>query len=197
MKRYLLLCLLALGTLIATAQTSSEHMKFMGIPMKGTAQAFAQKLQAKGMTIAHKYKNGTITLNGTFFNYSNCAIDVLSSSRTNTVYAVSVSFPEEDSWSGLESTYYYIRKSLIDKYGQPMQTIETFTDGTPSSDYAKLNALEDGKCQYVTRFSTDNGIISLKISSYKASYTTSSRVTLLYGDEKNYDRNKAEASEDL
>ena len=65
MKRLLIAILLALPLLAAPAQaqtTEEQHLEFMGIPIDGTLNAFAQKLQAKGMEI-------TVRVNGAILFY--------------------------------------------------------------------------------------------------------------------------------
>lgn len=197
MKRYLLLCLLALGTLIATAQTSSEHMKFMGIPMKGTAQAFVQKLQAKGMKILSKSENGSIILKGKFFNRSNCNIHIISSSKNKQVARIGVVFPFLETWESLSDLYFQIKNSLIQKYGAPSLSIETFENGEPSSNFLKLEAIKDGEGKYTTLFEMSEGYIDVEIQSITSFLTTSCYVQLLYVDRQNDSLRQSESSEDL
>ena len=63
MKRLLIAILLTLPLLAAPTQaqtTEEQHLEFMGIPIDGTLNAFARKLQAKGMEI--KYQNNIVCL---------------------------------------------------------------------------------------------------------------------------------------
>ncbi|HIU38438.1 MAG TPA: hypothetical protein IAD18_02085, partial [Candidatus Limisoma intestinavium] len=107
MKRLLIAILLTLPLLAAPTQaqtTEEQHLEFMGIPIDGTLNAFAQKLQAKGMKIIDR-ENGSILLSGNFAGYSGCTIGILSDTSGQTIWRAGVIFTDYDSWSLLSSCY--------------------------------------------------------------------------------------------
>lgn len=90
MKRIIstLFCLLI--TLTSFAQSSSEHLKFMGVPITGTITQFQSKLTQKGCTYdkdSAKLSAGRRAFNGTFAG-NKVWIGVYYDTKTKIVYRV-------------------------------------------------------------------------------------------------------------
>ena len=113
MKRLLIAILLALPLLAAPAQaqtTEEQHLEFMGIPIDGTLNAFARKLQAKGMKIIDR-ENGTISLSGNFAGDNDCSIFLLGTSK-NEIWRAAVASSTHYSWSSLADRYFTLKNIL-------------------------------------------------------------------------------------
>ena len=146
------------------AQTSNNHLTFMGIPITGTVENFAQKLGAKGFKKVFSNKDAVV-FEGEFAGYSGCTIYVLKVPNRNIVYRVGVFFPKESSWANLEKEYYKFKGMLTNKYGKPASHSETFKKGKSAvSDFSKMLSLKEGICNYATGWKVDNGSIQMYIS---------------------------------
>ena len=92
MKRLLTIVAFIFSFMFVMAQTPNNHLTFMGIPITGTLESFAQKMEAKGFK--KKYSNKRIIgLEGEFAGYSGCKITVFKILNRNIVRKVVVSFP--------------------------------------------------------------------------------------------------------
>lgn len=115
MKRIGLLILTLFLCVLVSAQT---HMKFMGIPLDGTIDVFAQKLKAKGITydadISKKLSPGAKLYTGLFMG-ENAQFMVMFNAKSRIVYSVVV----ELSYSTLElakTPFCAIAEGLRNKY---------------------------------------------------------------------------------
>lgn len=201
MKRLLIAILLALPLLAAPAQaqtTEEQHLEFMGIPIDGTLNAFAQKLQAKGMKIIGREDNG-IALSGNFAGYRDCFIFVLSypSASIQTVWRVAVILPSSDSWSSLSSCYFRLKDMLTQKYGTPYNCVEEFQAySQPTDDFTKMHYVKMDKCSYESIFEISEGYIGLKINANGIT-TSDPCASLIYTDQINEQKRDNSAMDDL
>lgn len=199
MKRLLIAILLALPLLAAPAQaqtTEEQHLEFMGIPIDGTLNAFARKLQAKGMEI--KYQNlNDVWIIGDFAGNEDCWIIPLANTSSDPVWRVSVMLPPTNmwSWSVLEDRYLTFKNMLSRKYGEPTQCIEEFnTTIQPDDDRSKMYHAQMERCNYYCQFQAINGFIELKIISLG---TDGVSVALLYTDSINLSSKMDSIMDDL
>lgn len=199
MKRLLIAILLTLPLLAAPTQaqtTEEQHLEFMGIPIDGTLNAFAQKLQAKGMKITDR-ENGAIFLSGNFAGYSDCFITILSDPSGKTVWTVGVHLPSYDSWSSLSSCYFQLKDMLTQKYGTPYNCVEEFQSITqPNDDFTKMLYVKMDKCSYVSIFEISEGYIGLKINANGIT-TSDPCASLIYTDQINEQKRDNSAMDDL
>ena len=165
MKRILTIAAFIFSFMFVMAQTPNNHLTFMGIPITGTLENFAQKMEAKGFK--KKYSNKRIIgLEGDFAGYSECKIYVYKTPNRNIVYKVVVFFPKESSWTRLEKEYNQFKDMLTNKYGEPSWSSETFKEGALTfNDDAKMRSLKEENCDYWTVWKVENGYITVKISS--------------------------------
>ena len=168
MKRILIALLFVFSCIGAMAQNANEHLKFMGIPINGTLESFTQKLVAKKIK-SIQAAEGVGLFNGAFAGKNDCNIFVATVPNRNIVSKVVVCLPPRETWAWLESDYNQFKQMLTSKYGEPLQHSETFKAGTfTSSDYLKISALKEGKCEYYVGWKLNEGVILLEIISIES-----------------------------
>ena len=183
MKRLLTIVAFIFSFMFVVAQTPNNHLTFKGIPITGTLESFAQKLEAKGFE--KKYSDKTsVEFEGEFAGYSECEIYIYKVPNQNIVHKVVVFFPEESSWEDLEKEYNQCKGMLTNKYGEPALHSETFKEWASTfSDAAKMRALKEGNCDYRTVWEVDNGDIQMQIDSKDD--TDDGNIRIIYFDEIN------------
>lgn len=166
------------------AQNANEHLKFMGIPINGTLESFTQKLVAKKIK-SIQAAEGVGLFNGAFAGKNDCNIFVATVPNRNIVSKVVVCLPPRETWAWLESDYNEFKQMLTSKYGEPFQHSETFKAGTfTSSDYLKISALKEGKCDYRSIWGLNEGIIFIDV--FNGDGSPNCLVRLVYIDLINY-----------
>jgi len=183
MKRILTIAVLIFSFMFVMAKTPNNHLTFKGIPITGTLESFAQKMEAKGLKKIYSDKT-RVYFKGEFAGYSDCEIYVYKAPKRNIVYQVVVFFPEKSSWANLEKEYYKFKSMLSNKYGEPALQSETFREGASTfSDDAKMLSLKKGNCDYYSQWGVDNGFIKVDIASIID--TNDGRIILGYFDKIN------------
>ena len=183
MKRLLTIVAFIFSFMFVMAQTPNNHLTFKGIPITGTLESFAQKLEAKGFE--KKYSDKTsVEFEGEFAGYSDSEIYVSRDLDRNIVYRVVVVFPKKSSWARLEEQYNKFKDMLTNKYGKPASHSETFKKRASTfSDAAKMRSLKAGNCDYEAEWKVDNGTITVDI--FSLSETDGVYVSLIYFDKIN------------
>ncbi len=195
MKRILIALLFVFSCIGAMAQNANEHLKFMGIPINGTLESFTQKLVAKKIK-SIQAAEGVGLFNGAFAGKNDCNIFVATVPNRNIVSKVVVCLPPRETWAWLESDYNEFKQMLTSKYGEPFQHSETFKAGTfTSSDYLKISALKEGKCEYYVGWKLNEGVILLEIISIES--PSSCLVRLSYYDAINSKLEETSKQDDL
>ena len=195
MKRILIALLFVFSCMGAMAQNANEHLKFMGIPINGTLESFTQKLVAKKIK-SIQAAEGVGLFNGAFAGKNDCNIFVATVPNRNIVSKVVVCLPPRETWAWLESDYNEFKQMLTSKYGEPFQHSETFKAGTfTSSDYLKISALKEGKCEYYVGWKLNEGVILLEIISIES--PSSCLVRLSYYDAINSKLEETSKQNDL
>ena len=183
MKRLLTIAVFIFSFMFVMAQTPNKHLTFKGIPITGTLEDFAQKMEAKGFKKTFSDTTGVV-LEGEFAGYSGCQIYVIKIPNRNIVYRVDVGFPKESSWARLEKEYNQFKDMLTNKYGKPTSHSETFKEGVLAfSDAAKMRSLKVGNCDYWTQWEVDNGYIQVEI--VPITNTDNGYISLTYYDKIN------------
>lgn len=183
MKKIFLTLICSLISVVAFCQTT-EHLKFMGIPINGTPNAFGQKLVAKGFR--RNYDEDRPEYNaydGKFAccgesSASKCIIHVLK--YKNTVYAICVTIiPYGDeylwdgikpadlnlsnSWDGIKPAYINIRNNIYNKYDCiSVDDDEYGTECYYESDLDKLRAIRLNDLRVSTIFHIDENGSKIK-----------------------------------
>lgn len=132
---------------IQSQPKTTEHLKFMGIPIDGSPTAFANKLKSKGFTLKDSPSPNVIWMTGTFAGVSNSDIFIYKSPSSANVYRVRVTFPEQYSWSQLEMRYSKFKDWLSQKY-LLIESKEEFQGYSPERDSSKMTKLILGDCSY-------------------------------------------------
>lgn len=182
MRRSLLTTLFCICSLFAVC-AQSEHLTFKGIPITGAPADIAQQLKAIGYTSIHQ----DLILQGQFSNEL-CDIYISATQKSNTAYSVTAAFPNEDSWSTLRRTYFDLKNSLTEKYGEPFNYIEKFESPYYNGDGYELSALRHSKCRYLTLWKTERGNILLRISYFDSKH----RIMISYIDKTGNEINEFE-----
>ncbi len=190
--RKLVVLLMLLSCLSATAQT--EHLTFKGVPIDGTLSTFVGKLKQKGLTYLGT-EQGVALFKGEFAAHKGCSIAAIAH-ESGYVYRVGVIFPEQDTWIRLYNDYSSLKEMLTQKYGEPTSVVEEF-QSYGSGDYSddiKMHYVKNDRCRYITDFSTESGIIELRI---EHNDMMECHVILLYEDNTNGDKVRSSAIDDL
>jgi len=93
----------------------------------------------------------------------------------------------------LSSNYFNLKEMLTEKYGQPSDSVETFSPSEPEDDGTKMTVVHLDGCKYVTTYETDKGSIQLSIKGDMSR----AFVILAYFDKINGDIIRAKAKDDL
>lgn len=119
MKKLIMLWLFAIISIISFAQNTTEHLRYMGIPITGTITQFQTKLQTKGCSLDKSISNtlamGCRAFKGKFVG-NKVVIYVYYDEHTKIVYRVKsvISGTSEDI---AEQEYNKIKNMLLQKYG--------------------------------------------------------------------------------
>lgn len=196
MKKLIISIVLVLAAkfLLAQANTeSSTHLTFKGIPIDGTLSEYILKLENIGFSQIVT-KNEITLLKGDFASYKNCTVGVATLEQKDLVCAITVFFPECDTWSSLSSNYFLLKEMLTEKYGKPSNNVEKFDGLQPRDDNSKIFEVKLDRCKYSTTYITEKGSIQLSI---EHNGLISCFVQLTYFDKINGDILKAKAIDDL
>lgn len=140
--------------------TAQKHLTFQGVPIDGTLDQFSKKASEKGLTYVQRM-NGIDFYIGSFLGHD-CFVGAVSHENQDLVYSVLACIIPFEDWKTLQSTYFDVKKKLTAEYGTPKEVEEKFLI-TSRNDAEKFQAVNDGKCNYVTSFVTKNGEISVSI----------------------------------
>ena len=195
MKRILTIVAFIFSFMFVMAQTPNNHLTFKGIPITGTLENFAQKMEAKGFRKIDSDKT-CVVFEGEFAGYSECEIYVIKVPNRNIVHKVAVAFPKESLWANLEKEYNQFKDMLTNKYGDPALQSETFKEGASTfNNHAKMASLKEGNCDYMAEWVADNGIIQVRIFSIPDTYD--GYICLTYFDKINDALAKKAKEDDL
>ena len=177
----LFVALIAFSSLTAQQDKSqsqpktTEHLKFMGIPIDGSPKSFANKLKSRGFTLKDPLSPDVIWMTGTFAGISNSDVFIYKYPATANVYKVRVVFPGQDSWSQIEMRYNKFKDWLSQKY-LLLESTEEFQGYPPSSDSDKMRKLVLDNCTYLCNYGAGSskgefiGSIYLAIRSNSSAY---------------------------
>lgn len=191
MKKVILL-LLALLLVNSMSAQVEDHLKFMGVPITGTLTEFVAKMEKKGWK--SDYNNDyAIVMKGTFAN-EEAELYIISSRTTHTVWKVAVLLNNEyTSWYSLKEDYNSWKALYSEKYGEP-RSYEFFKRPYYEGDGYELQAVELGKCSYISFYDVPLGGMIVEISDDK-------KIQLSYEDKLNSDlqgqERKKNAMEDI
>lgn len=182
MKKFITLFLAFVLSMAAFAQ--SEHMKFMGIPLDGTINAFQSKLAAKGI-IPNVSENKNIPVGcrafkGIFAGYK-AYIYVYYDEKTKIVYSAKVCISMMDEGI-LEQRYQEFKRLIKSKY---------YDDEI----YARENIGSQNEHELYAIVLEDLGSVGLFVSSEM--YVTEYTLHVCYSDLKNSKRHSVSQLDDI
>lgn len=191
MNRFLttLACLVIMGGIMA----QEEHLSFKGVPINGTLKQYTAAMVKAGFK-SEGTQDGLSLLSGDFAGFKNCIIGVSTLKNCDVVNRITVLFPEKDTWSALMVDYGLLKELLKEKYGEPEQNTESFTDHV-YNDNSRIHAVNNGEIVWYTIYSTNLGDIELTLIG--GSIGHKARVRLTYWDAKNTTTVKQNALDDL
>ena len=133
------------------------HLTFKGIPINGPIEKFEARVKNIG------FEPDGVSLVGRFAGlkvkvYPGCSEDM------SIVYSVFVKSEQENSWASLKRKYINLRELYINKYGNPTKDIHIFVAPYDEGDGDELEATENQKCFYLSKFSVSGGEVSIYIS---------------------------------
>ena len=140
-----------------------QNISFLGIPIQGTKTRFVHNLRNNGFS---QYSDTTYI--GKFYSYDSCIVKPIVNNKEEIV-AVALVLPPADNWTTLNVAYNVLRTKLKKEYGDNAVIKEEFD--TPEKPYTaeeKLEALNNGKCMYMTTWAMDDGVVSLLINHWES-----------------------------
>jgi len=151
-------------------EKNSDPVSFMSIKVAGNLSDFLQKVEAKGFNPTEETNGENIsTLKGIYLG-QDADVLVLSTEKTEQVYAVVVLLNKHNNWSTLKSDFEFLKKSYSDQYGKPEANIHHFT--MPFNDVQdEMQKVELGMCDYSCSWGSPS--VSLEI-------TKSARIMITY-----------------
>ena len=168
MKKILLLIVTIIFSVSMMAQ--SPHMKFKGLEINGNYKTFAQNLVKQGFKIVETAEDG-IVLTGNFMAHPETMTIVYPDPKTKNVTVVAAFIETDDTWISMEREFFSIVETYKKKYGEPEEFSTRFNvDETDISDTGKKMYLQDGRCEYISRFETAEGAIVISIVYYLMEY---------------------------
>ncbi|MDO4319030.1 MAG: hypothetical protein Q4C34_00505 [Bacteroidales bacterium] len=139
---------------------TSGAMKFMGIPMRGNINSFAQRLvNEKGCRIVDNDEH-VVSLRGTFTGKES-EFYVFGTPSSNQVWKVTVYLPKLSTWSSIKNEYLKYKKEFDNKYDL-RSSYDFFSEGYSEG----VEGVEADECHYSAFYNAPGGTIMLKISKY-------------------------------
>jgi hypothetical protein len=154
----LLTIVLLFSTLIGKGQ------EFMGVKIDGCGKNQAvQRFIQKGFKTEKQDKTWTQMFG--MFNNKKVELYLSYTPVTGKFWKVSIYFPKENDWYTIKNDYFYFKKVLTEKYGEPSNVYENFSSPYFEGDGYEMSAIVLEKCDYVSIW-LDISIL-LEISKYK------------------------------
>ncbi|MCQ2232545.1 MAG: hypothetical protein MJZ30_11935 [Paludibacteraceae bacterium] len=178
----------------AVGVLAQDHLKFKGVPLDGTREAFVFRMKSAGFKEVRKEQDVTL-LTGEFAGRKDCQIGVSALKTRNLVSRIAVAFPNHSSWRELYEEYADLVDMLTEKYGAPAEQVARFeVQTTPPDDAYRMTLVQLDKCRYRTVFDMAVGRIEVSIEhgELEAGF-----VMMKYVDRLNNEADRKTAMEDL
>lgn len=178
MKKSILVLALTIISFLSFSQS------FNGVAISGSMQTAVNGFKAKGFTLVDNGTNMTV-MKGTIQGQT-VELFIKVTPKTKQVYAFSLYFPKQISWTSITSEYNRYKSILTEKYGQPTNEYEFFSKPYYLGDGYELQALRLEKCYYATYwFDKDNLNVAIEMSKFE-------QINLSYENVKNIELNAKE-----
>lgn len=179
MQKFFLLAITIAISISMMAQ--APHMKFKGQDINGNYKTFAQNLIKQGFKIVESADDGII-MTGNFMAHPETMTIVYPDPKTKNVTMVVVFIETDENWPSMEREFLGTVETYKQKYGEPAEYSTRFRgDEDVPYDSWKPGYVRDGRCEYVARFETAEGVIGITIAYYNWHYG----VTIAYIDGQN------------
>ena len=167
--------IIAIAIMLFSSLTFAQS--FNGVAISGSMQTAVNAFKAKGFVVTDNLQNITV-MKGKIQSQT-VELYIKVTPKTKQVYAFSMYFPKQISWSGITSEYERLKNILIEKYDQPRNEYDFFSTPYFLGDGYELQALRLEKCTYASYwFDKDNMNVSIEMSKYE-------QVNLAYENVKN------------
>jgi hypothetical protein len=139
----------------------SYSQEFNGINLSKSYSSVISELKQKGFRFSKKEQNYNIFLGK--LKYDN--VKVFLDPKGEKVKSLTVFIDEKNTWEDIENDFFYYRKLLIDKYGEPFVDKREFNYPYKLGDGFELLALKTKDCNYVSYFDiNDNWSVGVTIT---------------------------------
>lgn len=126
--KYLLIENLKDSTMICLLDMTKKFtIQFKGITLGETLKDILPHL-LKDYQYLTQVNGMTTVLTGRFAGYNNCLVYVMGINDNDIVSNISVSLPSSEFWDLVYGQYKDLKKSLIEKYGEPVECIENIEE---------------------------------------------------------------------
>ena len=146
--------------------SGSSSLTFLGLPVYGTAQEFANRLVSqKNCRISSDSNIQRIGLKGDFAGFKDCDIFVNEKPGTSQIYQLRVFLPEKSTWAAIKQQYLYF-KNLYDAKYTCTQSVTSFSGSYREGDGNEIQAIENGNVDYRSEYTTSWGSITVSITKF-------------------------------
>ena len=183
MKR---LFIILAAAMMAVSVMAEGHMKFKGVEINGTRTQFVSQLSKRGCEVGENYI-GVEMIKADFAGI-NMLVCPLTTSQSQTVYAVIASTRYIDDKVSSTAQYNSLKKLMTEKYGEGQYVF--MEDGYYTNS---IGVFERGNASNAISFTTSNGSIIL----YQHKDGLKTNVVVEYMDNINDSLRKKEASDDI
>ena len=162
--------LLVLMCAVAPIQ-AKQHLKFMGIELAGTPEAFKTKfLRQPGVSFVRVSSEGTYSFRGPYAGYDNCEF-YLFCNDYGRVNNMDVYLPEASSWRQIKRQYrQMVNEFKADTRLTLYEEHSSFDSPYSEGDGDEMIAVANDKCNYDATFICTEGYIKVSISKWKQVY---------------------------
>ena len=155
---------------------AQDHICFRNIPINGHLSVFVQKMKTLGYKSIYSSEKAEV-FEGIFAG-KEANIYVLASSKSKTVFKVTVLYPKRETWLKLKSEFLDMKDLFQKKYGTPNDVYDFFDSPYEEGDGYEIQALKSDKVHFVVFWDDKDGVIELSIDE-------SCQVQITYEDNKN------------
>ena len=168
-------------SLLTDSPDDEGHITFKGVPLNGSIEKVRAKIMNAG------FDNDGESLTGQFAGLK-VKIYVGGNEELNHVYSVIVVSEQERSWESLKSKYLNVRELYMRKYGNPTTDSRTFCDPYYEGDGDELEATENQKCLYSSKFTVPGGEVSIFIINRSVMFNFEDAINKkLVGEDEEYE----------
>lgn len=145
------LLVIAFALLSFSLSAQEHHLTFLGIPLTGSITSFAAQLEKKGFRTIEENAEG-YALKGMFAGQENSIVAVAGSQKNQVAYAVIVAFPPQATWVETKRDFHYFSKLLKEKYGKPIENIQSFESKSREGKGMEWHEFKCGRATFLQKW---------------------------------------------